>query len=159
MINEKIASVAVRAFGPGGAEMGMSRAEMYARIDNLEITIMTALQFEAQIIFGWLVAMFFAAHRLSRLQMLLACVFFLAVGLLNLAVIVSAITRAGYWMEMLYASSADDLEETASVLDVFLSVISNGPFQLALILSLYSACIWWAYSCRRNQKMEIGSPL
>ncbi len=140
------------------SEMGMTKAEMYAQLNHLESTILTALEFQTQIIFGWLVAMFFVAHRLSRPQISVACAFFLGISLMNLGVLVSAISRA----ETLQGSMFPESNFNAMPSDmtgIFLYAISSGWLQLAFMLSVYSACIWWAISCRSNQAKVIGSPL
>ena len=138
--------------------MGMTKAEIYVQLNQLESTILTALEFQTQIIFGWLVAMFFVAHRLSRPQISVACIFFLGISLMNLAVIVSAISRAETWQDYLFPTS-NVVAMPSDMTDIFLDVISSGWLQLAFMLSVYAACIWWAISCRRNQSNVIGSPL
>ena len=140
------------------SEMGMTNAEIYAQLNQMEATILTALEFQTQIIFGWLVAMFFVAHRLSRPQISVACTFFLCISLMNLAVIVSAISRAETWQGYLFPNSNANAMPS-DMTGIFLYVISSGWLQLAFVLSLYAACIWWAISCRRNQSNVIGSPL
>lgn len=139
-------------------EIGMTKAEMYVQLNQLESTILTALEFQTQIIFGWLVAMFFVAHRLSRPQISVACIFFLGISLMNLAVIVSAISRAETWQDNLFPTS-NVTAMPSDMTGIFFYVISSGWLQLAFILSVYAACIWWAISCRRNQSNVIGSPL
>ena len=56
---EIVAAVQLLPFGEGGAELGMTRAEMLDQLHQIENSIMSTLEFQTQIIFGWLVAMFF----------------------------------------------------------------------------------------------------
>lgn len=149
--------IVIVPFGKGGAELGMTRAEMLEQINYLDGSITTTLEFQTQIIFGWLVAMFFVAHRLSRSQLLTACVFFVAISMLNLGVLAAAVSKAEQWYSFLYPTleSNDPLD----ALGMLLSIVGNGWAQVTVILSVYVACIWWAASCRRNQPKDIGSPL
>ena len=154
---EIVAAVQLLPFGEGGAELGMTRAEMLDQLHQIENSIMSTLEFQTQIIFGWLVAMFFVAHRLSHPQISVACTLFLGISLLNLGVIVSAISRINSWAGYLYPDSGNP--NSLDAVGVLIAILSNGWLQLSFILSVYAACIWWAFSCRRNQPNEIGSPL
>ena len=58
---------------------------MLDQLHQIENSIMSTLEFQTQIIFGWLVAMFFVAHRLSRPQISVACTLFLVSAYLTSA--------------------------------------------------------------------------
>ena len=156
---EKALDVVIEPLGPGGAGLGMTRAEIWDQINHVESTINIAVEFQTQIIFGWLVAMFFVAHRLSGPQMFMAYVFFILINLMNLTNLVSGILRVKYWGELESTPNVTAASQTMDFTDWLILATSAHWFQITLILSIYVACIWWAFSCRKNQPNEIGSPI
>ena len=148
----------LKPFGPGGAELGMSRAEMLDRVDYLESAEMAGIEFQTEVMFAWLVAMFFIAHRLSRVQFLAGCLLFSLISLWNYMNIWDNMVAFMYWQEL--AGFTSNGVEIVSIWDQISSAFLGGYWmKAAMALSTFVACIWFAFSCRRNQANTIGSPL
>jgi hypothetical protein len=89
MANQVAAEVVIRPLGEGGAELGMTRAEMLEHLDVLITASQSSVDSSIQFLFAWLVAMFFIAHRLSKVQFLAAIGFYLGISFLKYAELVS----------------------------------------------------------------------
>ena len=145
----------LKPFGPGGAELGMTRAEMLDRIDYLESAEMAGIEFQTEVMFAWLVAMFFIAHRLSRTQFLACCLLFSLICLWNYMNIWDNMIAFTAWQYLAGFHPVDP----ESLWDQMISVFLGGYWMKALMaLGTYVACIWFSVSCRRNQANTIGSP-
>ena len=98
MTNKTGAEVIIRTFGEGGAELGMTRAEMLEHIDVLIMGGVSAVDSSIQFLFAWLVAMFFIAHRLSRIQFFTATGFYLVMSFLKYAELACNYTAQDTWI-------------------------------------------------------------
>jgi hypothetical protein len=152
--------MATRSFGEGGAELGMTRGEMLEHIDSLLHGQQILIEYQTQLIFGWLAVSFFVAHRLSRAQFILACVFFSLFTLNNYVNIADAWSSLDTWVSMAgFIPGNSGVEAEQSAMERLIDVTTGDIAYAMLGLCAYVACIWFAVSCRRNQPNTIGSPL
>ena len=160
MKNQAAAELIIRPFGEGGADLGMTRAEMLEHIDVLVMAGVSAIDSSIQFLFAWLVAMFFIAHRLSRAQFLAAIGFYLVMSFLKYAELVSNYTAQDTWVRYagFYLQEHEVGVEPALTDKVVEAALSYVALSL-MFWAVVAASIWWAVSCRRNQPHEAGSPL
>jgi hypothetical protein len=157
------AVVEIIPFGNGGAEIGMTRAEMYDRIDNLYTESVSYTTLILQITFAWLIAMFFVAHRLSRPQLFVVAVFFAWFYFESWDLSLGAHGEIGAWYQLLAPGGIDmlppvDVSWSHQVIKRLLWS-ADSEYRHTLPFWIFGGCIWWAFSCRRNQPKELGSPL
>ena len=160
MVEEQVKQVAIRPFGEGGEELGMTRAEMLDHINVLEGTFSAAVGSSVEFLFAWLVAMFFIAHRLSKLQFLVASGIYLLLMSMHYFSMVSSATYTETWKR--YAGFNTQLNTTGAektFLDSSIELIQGGQFASIVYWGVIVISIWWAFSCRENQPKDIGSPL
>ena len=160
MAEEQIEQVVIRPFGEGGAELGMTRAEMLDHINQLEAAFSSAAGSSVEFLFAWLVAMFFVAHRLTKLQFIVASGIYLLLMFTHYISMVSSTAYSETWKG--YAgfnmqASAAGVDKT--ILDRSIELTLGGHFASLVYWVVVTISIWWAVSCRKNQPMDIGSPL
>jgi hypothetical protein len=103
-----------------------------------------------QLLFGFLIAMFLIAHRLSRTQFTAALVLYSSVVLLT----------GDQWLDRVIFFEAIERFLGGDPFHTFLNV--KIPYFVPMLIVyclMFAGSIWWAFSCRRNQPKEIGSPL
>jgi len=157
------AMVEIIPFGNGGAELGMTRAEMYDRLDNLYAEWIGYTTLTLQITFAWLIAMFFVAHRLSRPQLFVVAVFFSWFYFQSWQLQMSTLREIAAWSQLLAPEGiellpARDYSWAHRSMRAFLYG-TDSQYRDTIPFLMFAGCIWWAFSCRRNQPKEIGSPL
>ena len=113
-----------------------------------------------QFLFAWLVAMFFVAHRLSKVQFLVANGFYLAISTLQYVTMVTLLQTQDVWS--CYGGFYTQSHEVGTQPTLLERIIDGipGGYSLSLVFwVVVAAALWWAVSCRRNQPNEIGSPI
>ncbi len=160
MAEEQVKQVAIRPFGEGGEELGMTRAEMLDHINVLESASSAAVGSSVEFLFAWLVAMFFIAHRLSKLQFLVATGIYLILMSMHYFSMVSSATYTETWKRYAgFSTQADATGTEKTILDSGIEFAQGGHFASLVFWVVVAISIWWAVSCRENQPKEIGSPL
>ena len=160
MASEKIAEVVIRPLGEGGDKLGMTRAEILEHLNHLDGAFQAAVDGSVQFLFAWLVAMFFVAHRLSRVQFFVANGFYLVICVLQYVTMLSIFQSQDVWSRYGgFYTQSHEVGTEPTLLDRFLEGLIGG-YSISLVFwALIAASIWWAVSCRRNQPKEIGSPI
>jgi len=154
------AEVVIRPFGEGGAQLGMSRAEMLEHLDVLITAGQSAVDSSIQFLFAWLVAMFFIAHRLSKVQFFVAIGFYLGISFLKYAELASNFAAQDTWAG--YAGfyvQEHDVGAESNLFDKMIEVALSDQSLSLTFWAVVAASIWWAISCRKNQPNEVGSPI
>ncbi len=160
MAQEQVDKVAIRPFGEGGEELGMTRAEMLDHINVLEGVFSSAVGSSVEFLFAWLVAMFFIAHRLSKLQFLVASGIYLLLMSMHFLSMVNTATYTEIWKRYAgFSTQAYATGTDAAILDRSIDLAQGGYFVSLVFWVVVAISIWWAVSCRENQPKEIGSPL
>ena len=159
MSNVENAVVEIRPFGDGGAELGMSRAEMLDQINFLRESLATAIGDSIEILFAWLVVMFFIAHRLSRAQFFTAVSFYLIGHIYLYGTMYRHVMLQSVWARYGGFISRADAGGGTTPIDSLLSFLMSGYTSTFVYWAIVATSIWWAVSCRRNQPKDIGSPL
>jgi hypothetical protein len=151
--------VQIIPFGEGGAELGMTRAEMLEHTDNLEADWASYTTTVLQLTFAWLIGMFFVAHRLSRSQLFVAIAFFGIFYFQTWSSYMSIVDAIDRWNAHMWPSDYVALNPDQNLLRQAVEFLNIGSWAWdALPFMLFAGCIWWAFSCRRNQPKELGSP-
>ena len=160
MAGGQVKEVVVRPFGEGGAELGMTRAEMLEHIDFLSEAFQSSIDGSVQFLFAWLVAMFFVAHRLSIVQFLVANGFYLAISTLQYVTLFTLSRSAEVWSRYAgFYTQTNEVGVQPTILDRTIDAVIGGYSQSLVFWGVVAAGIWWAVSCRRNQPNQIGSPI
>jgi hypothetical protein len=156
--------VQIIPFGEGGAEIGMTRAEIHEHMDYLRSNFDVITTTILQLVFAWLVGMFFVAHRLSRLQLFVATIFFAVFYFQAWSHYFIIIDEYELWHSFAWPADYAHYGFTPSpdrtwMIKAVHYLNFTGPLWDALPLIMFAGSIWWASSCRRNQPKELGSPL
>ena len=160
MVTQVAAEVTIRPLGEGGAELGMTRAEMLEHLDVITVAGQSAMDSSIQFLFAWLVAMFFIAHRLSKVQFVAAIGFYLVMSFLKYAELVSIFRAQDSWAA--YAGLVIQEHEPGTEPTLFNQIVQaalSGHSLTLVFWAVVAASIWWAVSCRTNQPNVIGSPI
>jgi hypothetical protein len=151
MAGEQVAEVTVRPLGEVGLELGMTRYELYEVSNQALTTFHTNIDSLIQILFAFLMAMFFIAHRLSRRQFGFALVTYSVLQFLYLRGAYNAVGE----FERLNAAMGLPTPD----FEIWAIKFSEFTFVYTVMVAMYMGSIWWSFGCRENQKKEIGSPL
>ena len=142
--------MAVELIPLGAPELGMTRGEMLQHIDFLWTYMQEQTDFTVQIVFAWLVAMFFIANKLPTYQFVAAHVFYLIFLLRQYFRIADTGTALDVWYDRIglpgwsYADRGEPLMDF--YVRYFAPVIDQSIFFLVV-----AGTIWWSISCRRRQ--------
>lgn len=155
------AEVLVRPFGPGGAELGMSRAEMMEHIHYLGEVVGTTYDTQLQIFFAWLVAMFFVAHRLSKPQFIVVSLLFTYFTWSSWTSLYAGQDAFIGWQEYagLYHAKLEPVGAPPNLIYKAMYFMRDLDMDNIYYWAVYIACMWFGVSCRNNQPKEVGSPL
>jgi hypothetical protein len=133
----------------GAPELGMSRGEMLEHIDFLWNYIHSQIEFTIQIIFAWLVAMFFTAQKLKRHQFVAAHVFYLLFLMRQYFIIGDSGYALDAWYERIALPSLDAARSADPLLDIYQTYLASF-FDQALFVAVVAGTIWWSISCRQE---------
>ena len=133
---------------------------MLDHINQLEAAFSSAAGSSIEFLFAWLVAMFFVAHRLTRFQFVVVSGIYLLLMFTHYVSMVSSAAYSEVWKG--YAGfntqgNATGVDKT--ILDRSIELALGGHFASLVFWVMVAISIWWAVSCRKNQPMDIGSPL
>ena len=161
MSDSASAEVLVRPFGPGGAELGMSRAEMLDHIHYLGEVTSATYDTQLQIFFAWLVAMFFVAHRLSRAQFVVVSVLFTYFTWSSWTNLYGAADAFLAWQEYagLYNTKSEPPGAPPNLIYQAMYFMRDLEMEHIDYWAVYIACMWFGVNCRSNQPNKLGSPL
>ena len=149
-IGEVVATVVkVRPFGPGGAEMDMTRAEMLEHIGQLTNQIAASTEILITLLFGWLISTYLVAHKLSRVQFSISAVLYSIWCWLTWSNIQINKDVREVWGR--YAGMKPLTDEDASAFSellIFLTSYVDPFFVLAALM--YFASMYFAFISRRT---------
>ncbi|MEM1403852.1 MAG: hypothetical protein AAGG55_11020 [Pseudomonadota bacterium] len=139
----------------GAPELGMTRGEMLEHIDFLWNYIHSQTEFTIQIVFAWLIAMFFTAKQLAKSQFIAAHVFYLLFLLRQYFAIADSQAALAAWYDRIALPSISDVKASDPLL-VFYNNYLGPFFDQFLFLGVVAGTIWWAFSCRRERESTIS---
>ena len=136
-------------FGEGGAELNMTRAEMIEHARAREEEQQAIIDSQTQLVFAWLLAMYFVGRRLNRFQFAVISFFFTLLTFnkwLNLHFLIDSAQR--WWT---YAgASAMDFAAHGEGMEAGLTTALSGWLIGGLAFLLWACCMWWGISCYRG---------
>ncbi|MEP5568110.1 MAG: hypothetical protein ABJN62_09780 [Halioglobus sp.] len=153
--------VVLRPFGEGGAELGMTRAEMMEHIHFISEGMNATSDTQLQIFFAWLVAMFFVAHRLSRAQFLVVSALFTYFTWDSWISMSHGWHAFIAWQEYagLHHQVLDMTGNLSGIVEKSMQFMRTVSSDAIFYWAVYASCMWFGFSCRKNQPKELGSPL
>ncbi|MEM7704487.1 MAG: hypothetical protein AAF358_02985 [Pseudomonadota bacterium] len=137
----------------GAPELGMTRGEMLEHIDFLWNYIHSQIEFTIQIVFAWLIAMFFTAKQLKMSQFIAAHVFYLMFLTRQYFGIADSQAALGVWYDRIALPNIDSVKAEDPLLVFFNSF--SGYFEQFLFVAVVAGTIWWSFSCRTERSRTI----
>ena len=140
-------------FGEHGDKLGMTRSEILQMMETYNANFGLAMELFLTILFGYIVAMYLVAPKLSRTQYTIANTVFLAVMANHVLFMWSTVVMGGQW------STWDGYydEEVYSFYDermpLWLSMV-NFYFQWFILISLPLLAVWFGWRIRKNPPQD-----
>ena len=145
----EVPPVEIIPFGPGGAELGMTRYEILQMMETYNAYFTTAADVHLTILFGYIVAMYLAGPKLTRVQYVIANTIFLVVMAFYILTMYWTATMSAQWG----AWDGPYGDEMISVYDEmfprWLGLV-RWYLQWALIIGTPILAIWFGWRIRKN---------
>ena len=93
----EVPPVEIIPFGPGGEKLGMTRFEILQMMETNNAYYGTALEIFLTILFGYIIAMYLAAPKLSRIQYAIANTVFLVPMANHVLFMYGTVVRSAQW--------------------------------------------------------------
>lgn len=145
----EVPPVEIITFGPGGAELGMTRFEMLQMMETYNAYFTTAAEIHLTILFGYIVAMYLAGPKLSRIQYAIANTMFL--------IVMAFYILTMHWTQAVSAQwAAWDGPYGKEMLSVFNDLMPRWLglvqfyLQWALIIGTPLLAVWFSWRIRKN---------
>lgn len=136
----------------GGADLGMSRAEIFEHADALYDFVLTISQMQVTLLFGFLVAAYLVAHKLNRTQLVVGVGIYSFVYLTQTAVAYSFQERMYLFIE--YAGVNNQVRSAVSDTTNAIAMSAQNANSIALSISLipFIGSLYFAYSCIKSKQ-------
>jgi len=141
--------VEIIPFGPGGAELGMTRYEILQMAETYTAYFTGAVEIQLTILFGYIVAMYLAGPKLSRVQYAIANTVFLVVMASFALTMYWTLAVATQW----FAFDGKYPDEMASAFNEMMPLwLSTVQFYLqwGLIIGTPLLAVWFGWRIRKN---------
>ena len=145
--------VEIIPFGPGGAELGMTRYEILQMAETYTAYFASAVELFLTILFGYIVAMYLAGPKLSRVQYAIANTVFLVVMASYALTMWWTLAVATQW----FAFDGKYPDEMASVFNEMMPLwLSTVRFYLqwGLIIGTPLLAVWFGWRIRKNPPQD-----
>ena len=149
----EVPPVEIIPFGPGGAELGMTRYEMLQMAETYNAYYGTALEIFLTILFGYIIAMYLAAPKLSRIQYAIANTMFLVVMANHVLFMWSAVVQSSQWdiFDGTYGP-----EVSSFFYEMWPGWLNSVNFytQFFILIGLPLLAVWFGWRIRKNPPRE-----
>ena len=141
--------VEIIPFGPGGAELGMTRYEILQMAETYNAYFGDAMEIFLTILFGYIIAMYLAAPKLSRIQYAIANTVFLVVMANQILFTYRTMVTSNQWdiFDGTYGPEVSSF--LYEVFPVWLAMV-NTLLQFFLLITLPMLAVWFGWRIRKN---------
>jgi hypothetical protein len=108
-----------------------------------------------QIVFAWLIAMFFTAKHLTKSQFIAAHVFYLLFLMRQYFAIADSSAALIAWYDRIALPNINDVKATDPLL-VFYNSFLAPFFDQILFVGIAAGTIWWSFSCRKARASTLN---
>ena len=149
----EVPPVEIIPFGPGGAELGMTRFEILQMAETYKAYYGTALEIFLTILFGYIIAMYLAAPKLSRVQYAIANTVFLVVMANDVLFMWSAVVQNAQWdiFDGTYGPEVSSLYY--EMWPGWLNSV-NFYLQFFILVGLPLLAVWFGWRIRKNPPQD-----
>ena len=149
----EVPPVEIIPFGPGGAELGMTRYEMLQMMEASNTHFGTAMEMFLTILFGYIVAMYLAGPKLSRVQYAIANTVFLVPMANHVLFMYGTVVRSAQWdiFDGTYGP-----EVSSYYYEMFPLWLNSVIFylQFFLLVGLPLLAVWFGWRIRKNPPQD-----
>ena len=149
----EVPPVEIIPFGPGGAELGMTRFEMLQMMEVSNTHYGTAMEMFLTILFGYIVAMYLAAPKLSRIQYAIANTVFLVPMANHVLFMYRTVVVSGQWAYWDGDYGDEMFTRMDEMFPVWLAMV-NYYLQWVLLIGLPLLAVWFGWRIRKNPPRE-----
>ena len=149
----EVPPVEIIPFGPRGEKLGITRYEIFQMAETYNAYVASAMEIYLTILFGYIVAMYLAGPKLSRVQYAIANTIFLVVMAsytLNIHYFLSWSFQWGVWDgpygKEMFSEYLDLMPRWLDLVRVYLMFV--------LLIGLPLAAVWFGWRIRKNPPQD-----
>ena len=149
----EVPPVEIIPFSPDGEKLGMTRYEMLQMMETYNAYFGDAMEIFLTILFGYIIAMYLAGPKLSRIQYAIANSVFIVVMANHVLFMYSTMAVRSQWAYWDGYYGPEMFSRMNEMFPVWLSMV-NYYLQWVLLIGLPLLAVWFGWRIRKNPPQD-----
>ena len=149
----EVPPVEIIPFSPDGEKLGMTRYEMLQMMETYNAYFGDAMEIFLTILFGYIIAMYLAGPKLSRIQYAIANTVFIVVMANHVLFMYQAMVTSNQWAYWDGDYGAEMFSRMNEMFPWWLAMV-NFYLQFFLLICLPMLAVWFGWRIRKNPPRE-----
>ena len=149
----EVPPVEIIPFGPGGEKLGMTRYEMLQMMETYNAYFGDTMEIFLTILFGYIIAMYLAAPKLSRVQYAIANTVFLVVMANHVLFMYRTMVTSAQWAYWDGPYGVEMFSRSNEMFPWWLHSV-NYYLQFFLLIALPLLAVWFGWRIRKNPPQD-----